>query len=64
LNLICSFLKVSFFSMQMVWADRAQTAVAQARRVKNWLLGRPGLILAVVMLLLAFVLHRLGYIGG
>lgn len=48
----------------MVWADRAQTAVAQARRVKNWLLGRPGLILAVVMLLLAFVLHRLGYIGG
>jgi hypothetical protein len=50
--------------MQMVWADRAQTAVAQARRVKNWLLGRPGLILAVVMLLLAFVLHRLGYIGG
>lgn len=48
----------------MMWAERAQKASDHARRAKNWLLGRPGLILAVVMLLVAFILHRLGYIGS
>lgn len=50
--------------VQMVWAERAQKASEQARRAKNWLLGKPGLVLAVVMLVIAVILHRLGYIGS
>lgn len=48
----------------MVWAERAQVVSDQARRVKNWILGRRGLILALVMLVIAAILHRLGYIGA
>lgn len=48
----------------MLWAERAQKATHQARRAKNWLLGRSGLILALVMLVVAVILHRLGYIGS
>lgn len=50
--------------VQMVWAERAQNASNHARRAKNWLLGKPGLVLAVVMLIIAMILHRLGYIGS
>ena len=55
---------IFFLVLQMVWAERAQVVTEQARRVKNWILGRRGLILAIVMLVIAAILHRLGYIGA
>ncbi|RWW30837.1 hypothetical protein GW17_00004578 [Ensete ventricosum] len=49
---------------QLLWADRAQQVGQTARKTKDWLLGRPGMILAVVMLIIAFIFHQLGFIGG
>lgn len=48
----------------MRWAERVQKSFEIAKKTKQWFLGRPGMILAIVMLLLAFILHQLGYIGG
>ncbi|ONK74245.1 uncharacterized protein A4U43_C03F4280 [Asparagus officinalis] len=42
----------------MRWAERAQRGVETVKKTKNWLLGRPGLIFAVIMLVLAFIFHR------
>ncbi|CAN6218380.1 unnamed protein product [Urochloa humidicola] len=48
----------------MRWMERAHKGVQVAKKTKDWLLGRRGLILAIVMLILAFILHQLGFIGG
>lgn len=48
----------------MRWAERAQKVTDKARKAKDWMLGKPGLVLAIVMLLIAIFLHRLGYIGS
>ncbi|KAI5065240.1 hypothetical protein GOP47_0019935 [Adiantum capillus-veneris] len=48
----------------MKWADRAQQAAQIAKRGKNFLLGKAGLVLAIAVLIVAVLLHYFGIIGG
>ncbi|KAK1430458.1 hypothetical protein QVD17_13197 [Tagetes erecta] len=53
----CTYLR----NCKMKWANRIQKIVEGVRNTKNWLLGRQGLAMAVIMLLLAVFMHWLGY---
>uniref|UniRef100_A0A0D9ZL26 Uncharacterized protein n=1 Tax=Oryza glumipatula TaxID=40148 RepID=A0A0D9ZL26_9ORYZ len=49
----------------MGWVNRARRAAEAARKAKEFLLGkRSWVVLAIVVLVLAFILHQLGFIGA
>src|ERR1041385_2841945 len=39
------------------WMQRAQQAIEVAKKTKNWIMARKGLVLAIVLLILAFILQ-------
>ncbi|TVU08939.1 hypothetical protein EJB05_42367, partial [Eragrostis curvula] len=59
-----SSLSIEDLDRMMRWMERARQGVEAAKRTKDWLLGKRGLILTIVVLILCFILHQLGFIGG
>ncbi|KAH7435620.1 hypothetical protein KP509_06G072000 [Ceratopteris richardii] len=59
-----SSLSPDVIEKMMKWADRAQQATRAARRGKDFLLGKGGLALAIVFLIIAVLLNYFGVIGG
>ena len=47
----------------MKWMNRAQRGVEVVNKTKNWLIARKSLIIVIVMLIVAFILTRLGFFG-
>ncbi|KAK8918569.1 hypothetical protein KSP39_PZI021177 [Platanthera zijinensis] len=48
----------------MRWAGKAQKGIETAKNTKKWLLERRWLILSILLLILAIILHKLGYLGS
>ncbi|KAH7864278.1 hypothetical protein Vadar_027736 [Vaccinium darrowii] len=46
------------------WADRIQRGLDYLMKMKGCLLGKPGMVLALLVILLAILFHWLGYIGS
>jgi hypothetical protein len=46
----------------MKWMERAQHGVEVAKKMKNWITARKGLIIAIAMVIVAFIFYRLGFI--
>ncbi|CAM0951588.1 unnamed protein product [Alopecurus aequalis] len=58
-----SSLSIDDLGKMMKWMDRAQRGVEVVQKTKKWLKGNKALIIAIVMLIVAFILLRLGFVG-
>ncbi|CAM0951604.1 unnamed protein product [Alopecurus aequalis] len=57
-----SSLSIDDLEKMMKWMDRAQRGVEVVQKTKKWLKGNKGLIIAIVLLIVAFILLRLGFV--
>ena len=54
-----SSLSLEDLQRMMKWMDRAQRGVELANKTKNWLIARKGFVIAILLLIVAFILQRL-----